>query len=164
MCRRPTPRRTSRPWGRRWRGRCGCWGKPSPGRFCCPRNSALWSRDGTSWKHARSRLLDSSCGRQGSTPWCARSRSGPAFLTLLDVPVEDPYWQALGPPQRRQRLLDAIKRLVLRMSQAQPLLLIVENLHWIDTETQACLDSLVESLPTAPLLLLVTYRPEYPHG
>jgi DNA-binding winged helix-turn-helix (wHTH) protein len=88
----------------------------------------------------------------------------PAFLTLLDVPVEDPHWQALGPPLRRQRLLDAVKRLVLRASQAQPLLLIVENLHWIDTETQACLDSLVESLPTAPLLLLVTYRPEYQHG
>jgi tetratricopeptide (TPR) repeat protein len=88
----------------------------------------------------------------------------PAFLTLLDVPVEDPHWQALGPPQRRQRLLDAVKRLLLRVSQAQPLLLIVENLHWIDTETQACLDSLVESLPAAHLLLLVTYRPEYQHG
>ena len=40
----------------------------------------------------------------------------------------------------------------------------MENLHWIDTETQAVLDSLVESLPTARLLLLVTYRPEYQHG
>jgi DNA-binding winged helix-turn-helix (wHTH) protein/tetratricopeptide (TPR) repeat protein len=88
----------------------------------------------------------------------------PAFLTLLDVPVEEPHWQALGPPQRRQRLLDAVKSLILRASQAQPLLMIVENLHWIDTETQACLDSLVESLPTAHLLLLVTYRPEYQHG
>jgi DNA-binding winged helix-turn-helix (wHTH) protein/tetratricopeptide (TPR) repeat protein len=88
----------------------------------------------------------------------------PAFLMLLDVPVEDLHWQALAPPQRRQRLLDAVKRLVLRASQAQPLLLIVENLHWLDTETQVCLDSLVESLPTAHLLLLVTYRPEYQHG
>ena len=57
----------------------------------------------------------------------------PALLTLLDVPVEDPHWQALAPLQRRQRILDALKRLVLRVSQAQPLLLIVENLHWIDT-------------------------------
>src|SRR5205823_13409037 len=88
----------------------------------------------------------------------------PAFLTLLDVPVEEPHWQALDPPQRRQRLLDAVKRLLLQASQAQPLLVIVENLHWIDTETQACLDSLVESLPAARLLLLVTYRPEYQHG
>ena len=45
-----------------------------------------------------------------------------------------------------------------------PLLLVVEDLHWIDAETQALLDSLVESLPTARLLLLVNYRPEYQHG
>ena len=45
-----------------------------------------------------------------------------------------------------------------------PLLLVFEDLHWIDAETQALLDSLVESLPTARLLLLVNYRPEYQHG
>ena len=70
----------------------------------------------------------------------------------------------LDPPQRRQRTLDAIKRLLLRESQAQPLLVVFEDLHWIDTETQALLDSLVESLPTTRLLLLVNYRPEYQHG
>ncbi len=53
------------------------------------------------------------------------------------------------------------KRLLLRESQAQPLLLVFEDLHWIDAETQALLDGLVESLPTARLLLLVNYRPEY---
>ena len=46
----------------------------------------------------------------------------------------------------------------------QPLLLVFENLHWIDAETQAVLDSLIDSLPTARLLLLVNYRPEYQHG
>ena len=63
--------------------------------------------------------------------------------------------------QRRQRTLDAVKRLLLRESQEQPLLLVFEDLHWIDAETQALLDSLVESLPTARMLLLVNYRPEY---
>jgi tetratricopeptide (TPR) repeat protein len=53
---------------------------------------------------------------------------------------------------------------LLRESQVQPLLLLVEDLHWIDAETQALLDSLVESLPTARLLLLANYRPEYQHG
>jgi tetratricopeptide (TPR) repeat protein len=53
--------------------------------------------------------------------------------------------------------------LLLRESQVQPLLLLVEDLHWIDAETQALLDSLVESLPTARLLLLANYRPEYQH-
>ena len=61
-------------------------------------------------------------------------------------------------------MLDAVKRLLLRESQVQPLLVIVENLHWIDTETQAVLDTLTESLSTARLLLLVNYRPEYQHG
>ena len=69
----------------------------------------------------------------------------------------------LDPAQRRQRTLDALKRLLLRESQVQPLLLLVEDLHWIDAETQALLDNLVESLPTARLLLLANYRPEYQH-
>src|SRR5262249_16140368 len=66
-------------------------------------------------------------------------------------------------PQRRQRTLDAIKRLLLREAQSKPLMVIFEDLHWIDSETQALLDTLVESLPTAHLLLLVSYRPEYRH-
>ena len=88
----------------------------------------------------------------------------PAFLALLDVPVEDRHWQDLDPAHRRQRTLEAIKSLLLRESQVQPLLLVFENLHWIDAETQAVLDGLIESLPTARLLLLVNYRPEYQHG
>ena len=55
-----------------------------------------------------------------------------------------------------------MKRLLLRESQVQPLLVVFEDLHWIDSETQALLDALVESLPAARVLLLVNYRPEYP--
>ena len=88
----------------------------------------------------------------------------PALLALLDVTVDDPEWQALDPHQRRLRIIDAVKRLLLRRSQMQPLLVVCENLHWLDAGTQAFLDSLVESLPTTRLLLLVNYRPEYQHG
>ena len=87
----------------------------------------------------------------------------PALLSLLDVPPDDPQWATLDPPQRRRRTLDALKRLLLRESQVQPVLLVCEDLHWIDAETQALLDGLVESLPAARLLLLVNYRPEYQH-
>jgi tetratricopeptide (TPR) repeat protein len=87
----------------------------------------------------------------------------PALFALLDVSGEDPEWQALDPPQRRQRTLDTVKHLLLREAQLQPLLVAFEDLHWIDSETQALLDSLVESLPPARLLLLVNYRPEYEH-
>jgi predicted ATPase/class 3 adenylate cyclase len=88
----------------------------------------------------------------------------PALLSLLEVLPEDSPFRSLDPPQRRQRTLQALKRVLLRESQVQPLLLVFEDLHWIDTETQALLDSLVESLPTARLLLLVNYRTEYQHG
>ena len=88
----------------------------------------------------------------------------PPLLALLDVLVEDAPWQALDPAQRRQRTLDAVKHLLLRESQNQPLLVVFEDLHWIDAETQALLDGLVECLPTARVLLLVNYRPEYQHG
>ena len=87
----------------------------------------------------------------------------PALLSLLDVPVEEPGWRALDPPQRRQRTLEALKRLLLREAQGQSVLVVFEDLHWIDGETQALLDGLVESLPAARLMLLVNYRPEYEH-
>jgi class 3 adenylate cyclase/tetratricopeptide (TPR) repeat protein len=88
----------------------------------------------------------------------------PALLSLLDALPEDSPFRTLDPPQRRQRTLDACKRVLLRESQGQPVLLVFEDLHWIDAETQALLDSLVESLPTAHVLLLINYRPEYQHG
>jgi len=88
----------------------------------------------------------------------------PAILALLDVPVAEQAWQALDPQQRRRSTLEAIKHLLLRESQVQPLCLVFEDLHWIDAEPQALLDSSVESLPTARRLLLVNYRPEYQHG
>jgi class 3 adenylate cyclase len=88
----------------------------------------------------------------------------PALLSLLEALPEDSPFQHLDPSQRRQRTLAALQRLLLRDSQVQPLLLVFEDLHWIDSETQALLDSLVERLPTAQLLLLVNYRPEYQHG
>src|SRR5262249_29336738 len=83
----------------------------------------------------------------------------PAFLALLDVPVDDTAWQALDPGQRRQRTLDAVRCLLLREAREQPLLLIFEDLHWVDGETQVLLDALVDSLGSVRLLLLVNYRP-----
>jgi class 3 adenylate cyclase/tetratricopeptide (TPR) repeat protein len=86
------------------------------------------------------------------------------ILWLLDVPIEDETWERLDPLQRRHRILDGVVRLLLRESQVQPLMVLFEDLHWIDAETQALLESLVESLPTVRLLLLVNYRPGYSHG
>ena len=87
-----------------------------------------------------------------------------ALLALLDVSGDDQQWKTLDPSQRRQRTLEAVKRLLLRESQVQPLVVVFEDLHWIDPETQAILETVIESLPTARLLLLVNYRPEYQHA
>jgi class 3 adenylate cyclase len=64
---------------------------------------------------------------------------------------------------RRRRTLDAIKRILLRESINQPLMVIFEDLHWIDSETQALLNLLVDAIASARILLLVNYRPEYRH-
>ena len=88
----------------------------------------------------------------------------PAVLALLDTLPDDSPFRALEPPDRRRRTLQAIKALLLRESRMQPLVLAFEDLHWIDGETQAILDRLLDSLPAAPILLLVNYRPEYQHG
>ena len=87
----------------------------------------------------------------------------PALLGLLDAAGGDSDWRDLDPSQRRQRTHDSIIRLLLREAQAQPLMVVFEDLHWIDSETQQVLDRLVERLPSARLLLLVNYRPEYEH-
>jgi predicted ATPase len=69
----------------------------------------------------------------------------------------------MDPEIRRRRTLDAIKRILLRESINQPLMLIFEDLHWIDSETQYLLNLLVDAIASARILLLVNYRPEYRH-
>jgi len=93
----------------------------------------------------------------------ALQASVPPFLMLLDTPTDDPQWQRLDPSQRKKRTFDAVKRLLRRESEIQPILVIFEDLHWIDSETQALLDSIVGSVPTMRVLLVLTYRPEYQH-
>jgi class 3 adenylate cyclase/tetratricopeptide (TPR) repeat protein len=87
----------------------------------------------------------------------------PALLSLFDVPIEDSQWRSLDRLQRREQTLDAVRRLLLGESRVQPLCVIFEDLQWIDSETQAFLDSLVQQLPVARILLLVSHRPEYQH-
>jgi class 3 adenylate cyclase/tetratricopeptide (TPR) repeat protein len=101
-----------------------------------------------------------------------------ASLAALDSALGDapPYlWNLLGiqeqpdplaqmdPQVRRQRTLEAIKRIILRESLKEPTVVIFEDLHWIDSETQALLDLLADSIAGGRLLLLVNYRPEYRH-
>ena len=74
----------------------------------------------------------------------------------------DPLAQ-MDPQIRRRRTFEAIKQIILRESLEHTLVVIFEDLHWIDSETQALLDLLANSLANARVLLLVNYRPEYRH-
>jgi predicted ATPase len=87
----------------------------------------------------------------------------PYLFSLLGiVEGDDPLAQMDGQVKKR-RTLEAIKRIVLRESLNQPLMVIFEDLHWIDQQTQDLLNLLADSIGTAKFLLLVNYRPEYSH-
>jgi class 3 adenylate cyclase/tetratricopeptide (TPR) repeat protein len=87
----------------------------------------------------------------------------PAIGTLLEIEQQDRSWHQLDPHERKQRLSDAICAVLLLTSQIKPLVVILEDLQWIDSETQNVIDQLVETLPRAQIMLIVTYRPEYRH-
>jgi class 3 adenylate cyclase len=87
----------------------------------------------------------------------------PYLYTLMGL-AEDPNpLTQMNPHMRRRRILDALKRVVIRETLNHPLVLIFEDLHWIDSETQELLDLLADSIASARILLLVNYRPEYRH-
>jgi class 3 adenylate cyclase/tetratricopeptide (TPR) repeat protein len=85
------------------------------------------------------------------------------ILALGNVANEDAGWAALEPSERRQRIFRAVRELLLKESERAPLVLVVENLHWADSETQALLDYLAAELRAARVLIVVSARPEYVH-
>jgi predicted ATPase len=82
---------------------------------------------------------------------------------LLSLKVEDEAYLNLEPKQRRERVFEAIRDLLVRESQEKALVLAVEDLHWIDKTTEEFLDYLIGRLPNVRVLLLLLYRPEYTH-
>src|SRR4029077_6723190 len=88
----------------------------------------------------------------------------PYILSLLGVPGASASLAMMDAGIRRRRTLEAVKRIIIRESLKQPLVVIFEDLHWIDAETQELLDLLVDSVASARILMLVNYRPEYRHA
>jgi len=87
----------------------------------------------------------------------------PALHEVLSLKVEDEKYAQLGPQQRRERTFEAIRHLLIRESQKRPLILAIEDLHWIDKTSEEFLDYLIGFLPTTSILLILLYRPEYTH-
>lgn len=87
----------------------------------------------------------------------------PAFLALLGVPTDDDRWVQLDATKRRENTIEAVKRLLLLESRIQPVVVVVEDLHWIDSDSQAVLETLAGTLPKERLMLLFSHRHEYQH-
>ena len=87
-----------------------------------------------------------------------------AALALLDVDPQDADWAAMEPRRRREAVRTALLAIFRRLAEERPLLLVLEDLHWVDTDSQALLDSLLDPLAGARVVVLVNYRPEYDPG
>ena len=88
----------------------------------------------------------------------------PYILSLLGIANAGTSLAMMDAGIRRRRTLEAVKRIIIRESLNQPLVVVFEDLHWIDAETQELLDLLVDSIANARILMLVNYRPEYHHA
>src|SRR6266581_53345 len=110
---------------------------------------------------ARSRL--EAAGSTGLTPLVGREQEvAPLFAALLSLPLTADYVPLTLPPeQQKQKLLHALLTILLRIAVQQPLLFVMEDLHWVDPTTLEFLTLLVDQGPTARILVLLTFRPDF---
>jgi class 3 adenylate cyclase/tetratricopeptide (TPR) repeat protein len=87
----------------------------------------------------------------------------PPFQELLSLKVKDQAYLKLEPKQKREKIFEAIRDLFIRESQNKPLVLVFEDLHWIDKTSEEFLDYFIGWLANTPILLILLYRPEYTH-
>ncbi|MFC1856911.1 adenylate/guanylate cyclase domain-containing protein [Thermodesulfobacteriota bacterium] len=87
----------------------------------------------------------------------------PPFHELLSLKVDDEGFIKLEPKDKRERTFEAIRDLLIRVSQGKPLILAIEDLHWIDKTSEEFLGYLIDWLANTPILLILLYRPEYGH-
>jgi TOMM system kinase/cyclase fusion protein len=88
------------------------------------------------------------------------SEALPLFAAVLDVPADvRPAVTPMPPERQREETLDALVALLLEMAERKPVVLLVEDLHWFDPSSLAWLDRLIDHASTAPLLLVMTMRP-----
>jgi DNA-binding winged helix-turn-helix (wHTH) protein/predicted ATPase len=87
----------------------------------------------------------------------------PLLASVLDLGLPMPQYPPLplSPQQRRQRTLESLVALLLRLTATQPVLFVLEDLHWVDPSTLEWLDLLFDQVPGSRLMLLLTCRPEF---
>jgi predicted ATPase/class 3 adenylate cyclase len=87
----------------------------------------------------------------------------PPLMDLLSLKVEDEDFSRLEPQQKREKAFEAIRNLLIRISQEKHLVLAIEDLHWIDKTSEEFLNYLIRSLASTNILLVLLYRPDYIH-
>jgi predicted ATPase/class 3 adenylate cyclase len=87
----------------------------------------------------------------------------PYLLELLSVKDSGIDEIPMSPEARKDRIIEALKQIVLKGSEIRPLIMAYEDLHWIDKSSEDQLKHLLESIPGAKVVLLFTYRPEFVH-
>jgi class 3 adenylate cyclase/tetratricopeptide (TPR) repeat protein len=90
-------------------------------------------------------------------------RDLPALEDLLSLLVDDETWVKLEPKEKRDRTFEALRDLLIRLSQEKPLILVIDDLHWMDKTSEEFSDYLIGWLAHAQIMLLLLYRPEYTH-
>src|SRR5262249_11697999 len=83
------------------------------------------------------------------------------LLFALDLPSLDQAWQGFPPAERIRRTRNAILSVLMHQARKAPVILVIEDLHWIDRESQAVIDSLIDGIINQPILMITTYRPEF---
>jgi class 3 adenylate cyclase len=89
--------------------------------------------------------------------------SRPAFQDLLSLKIEEDTWLKLEPKIKRERIFEALRNLFVRLSEKKPLIIAVEDLHWMDKTSEEFLTYLIDSMAHNRILLILLYRPEYTH-
>jgi len=87
----------------------------------------------------------------------------PPFQELLSLKVDDEAFASLEPQEKRERTFEALRDLFIKESENQTLILVFEDLHWIDNTTQEFINYLIDWLGNASIMLIHLYRPEYIH-
>ena len=140
-------------------GRCSPYGRTTafqPIRDCLRRRTGIEERDDDPSALARLERVEASLG--GELAWTL-----PYLRLLLSLPVGDPEVEAMEAGTRRSETFRALQARFLRMARHEPLVFVVEDLHWIDPASVEFLSFLAESVPAARALLVFTYRPGYRH-
>jgi class 3 adenylate cyclase/tetratricopeptide (TPR) repeat protein len=101
----------------------------------------------------------------GAAAWDQRTRKTAPYLKyLLNVDPGDASVAAMDPMERRAGILDAMRALLIEESQKRPVVLVIEDLHWIDENSEEALAAMVDAVRALPVLMVLTYRPGYAHS